>query len=42
MITVAKQQGFSAAEGARGFAFNAKLDVAIQFLDIGTRPSNLR
>jgi len=42
MVTVAKQQGFNAAEGARGFAFNAKLDVAIQFLDIGTRPSNLR
>lgn len=42
MITVAKQQGFNAAEGARGFVFNAKLEVAIQFLDIGTRPSNLR
>jgi len=42
MISVAKQQGFNAAEGARGFAFNAKLEVAIQFLDIGTRPSNLR
>ena len=42
MITVAKQQGFNATEGARGFVFNAKLEVAIQFLDIGTRPSNLR
>ena len=42
MITVAKQQGFNAAEGARGFVFNAKLEVAIQFLDIGTRPSNMR
>jgi hypothetical protein len=42
MITVANQQGFHAADGARGFVFNAKLEVAIQFLDIGTRPSNLR
>jgi hypothetical protein len=42
MISVARQQGFSVAEGARGFVFNAKLEVAIQFLDIGTRPSNLR
>jgi hypothetical protein len=42
MITVARQQGFNVAEGARGFVFNAKLEVAIQFLDIGTRPSNLR
>jgi len=42
MISVAKQEGFNAAEGARGFAFNANLQVAIQFLDIGTRPSNLR
>jgi hypothetical protein len=42
MITVAKQHGINAAEGARGFVFNANHEVAIQFLDIGTRPSNLR
>jgi hypothetical protein len=42
MVNVAKQQGFNASEGARGFVFNAKLEGAIQFLDIGTRPSNLR
>jgi hypothetical protein len=42
MVSVARQQGFNAGEGARGFAFNAKLEVAIQFLDIGTRPANLR
>ena len=27
---------------ARGFAFNADLRELIRFLDIGTRPSNLR
>lgn len=27
---------------ARGFAFNAKMEELIKFLDIGTRPSNLR
>ena len=42
MITVANQKGFNAAEGARGFVFNAKPEVVIEFLDIGTRPSNLR
>lgn len=42
MVNVANQQGFNASEGARGFVFNAKLEVAIQFLDIGTRASNLR
>ena len=42
MVSVAKQQGFNVDEGARGFGFNAKLEIAIQFLDIGTRPSNLR
>jgi hypothetical protein len=42
MINVARQQGFNVEEGARGFVFNAKLEVTIQFLDIGTRPSNLR
>ena len=42
MVSVAKQQGFQAGEGARGFVLNATLEVAIQFLDIGTRPSNLR
>jgi hypothetical protein len=42
MISVAAQHGFDVTEGARGFVFNAPLEVAIQFLDIGTRPSNLR
>jgi hypothetical protein len=42
MIDTAKKDGINATEGARGFAFNADLVTVIQFLDIGTRPSNLR
>ena len=42
MANVAKQEGFSVGEGARGFVFNADMVAAIKFLDIGTRPSNLR
>jgi uncharacterized protein YegL len=42
MISVARQEGFGVTEGARGFVFNARLDTAIKFLEIGTRPSNLR
>jgi hypothetical protein len=29
-------------DGARGFVFNADIVAVIRFLDIGTRPSNLR
>jgi hypothetical protein len=42
MIAEAKREGINAVEGARGYAFNADLVAAIKFLDIGTRPSNLR
>jgi len=42
MITAARQEGYGVAEGARGFVFNADLVATIKFLDIGTRPSNLR
>src|SRR5262249_27214993 len=35
------QVAAEAAEGARGFVFNADLPGLIQFLDIGTRPGNL-
>ncbi len=42
MQGVARQEGFEVGEGARGFAFNADMVSVIQFLDIGTRPSNLR
>ncbi|MFO0807553.1 MAG: vWA domain-containing protein [Gemmataceae bacterium] len=42
MISVARQEGYSLQEGAKGFAFNADLVATIKFLDVGTRPSNLR
>ncbi len=38
----AQREGFQVSEGTRGFAFNADLVELIRFLDIGTRPSNLR
>jgi hypothetical protein len=40
--SVAKQEGIQVSEMTRGFAFNADLVTLIRFLDIGTRPSNLR
>jgi hypothetical protein len=42
MRTIAQQEGYSVAEGSRGFVFNADMISVIKFLDIGTRPSNLR
>lgn len=42
MRNIAQQEGFSASETTRGFAFNADIVAVIQFLDIGTRPGNLR
>jgi hypothetical protein len=38
----ARQEGYEANEGTRGFVFNADAASVIQFLDIGTRPANLR
>lgn len=38
----AKQEGYRVSEAARGFVFNADMVSVIRFLDIGTRPSNLR
>lgn len=38
----AEQERFAVTPDSRGFAFNADLQELIQFLDIGTRPSNLR
>lgn len=38
----AQREGFRVTENSRGFAFNADLVELIRFLDIGTRPSNLR
>jgi hypothetical protein len=42
MRSIALQEGFPATEGTRGFVFNADMVSVIRFLDIGTRPSNLR
>lgn len=38
----ARQEGYRVTEGTRGFVFNADAAAVIQFLDIGTRPANLR
>jgi hypothetical protein len=38
----AQSAGFPVSNGSRGFAFNADLVELIRFLDIGTRPSNMR
>lgn len=38
----AQQEGFQVSENTRGFVFNADITAVIQFMDIGTRPSNLR
>jgi hypothetical protein len=42
MKSYAQQQGISASEGTRGFVFNADMTSVVQFLDIGTRASDLR
>lgn len=42
MQSQARLEGMMVTEMSRGFVFNAKMDQVIQFLDIGTRPSNLR
>jgi hypothetical protein len=42
MVSRAKELGMPAGDGARGFVFNAQPVQVIQFLDIGTRPANLR
>lgn len=42
LVDAAKSEGFLVNENTRGFVFNAELVELIRFLDIGTRPSNLR
>ena len=42
MRTIAQQEGYPVDEQSRGFVFNADMVALIKFLDIGTRPSNLR
>lgn len=38
----AKEEGYNISENSRGFVFNADIISVIRFLEIGTRPSNLR
>ena len=40
--SAAQQEGFQVTDTSRGFVFNADIVSVIRFLDIGTRPSNLR
>jgi len=42
MQTLAIQKGYKITANSRGFVFNSDLVSLIDFLDIGTRPSNLR
>jgi uncharacterized protein YegL len=42
MTSIAREEGFAASENSRGFVFNADMISLISFLDIGTRPGNLR
>ncbi len=42
MGSAAQQEGFRVSDETRGFVFNADMVSVIRFLDIGTRPSNLR
>jgi hypothetical protein len=42
MRSYVEQQGITAGEGTRGFVFNADVTSVVQFLDIGTRASDLR
>jgi hypothetical protein len=42
MCAIAQQEGYTVGEASRGFVFNADMVSVIKFLDIGTRPSNLR
>jgi hypothetical protein len=42
MRTYAQQQGITVSDKTRGFVFNADMTSIVQFLDIGTRASDLR
>ena len=42
MRGIAREEGFRVSDETRGFVFNADIVSVIRFLDIGTRPSNLR
>lgn len=42
MRTYAQQQGYKVSDRTRGFVFNSDLSSVVQFLDIGTRATDLR
>lgn len=42
MRKVLSDEGYRITDNSRGFAFNADMSCLIKFLDIGTRPANLR
>jgi len=42
MRSYAGQQGFPVSEASRGFVYNADMTSVVQFLDIGTRATDLR
>jgi hypothetical protein len=42
MLSLAQQEGISVTPNSHGYIFNADADAVIRFLNIGTRPSNLR
>lgn len=42
LVEEARREGFAVTNNSRGFAFNADLRSLVQFLDIGTRTSELR
>ncbi|MFF0572442.1 vWA domain-containing protein [Streptosporangium saharense] len=42
MRSYAAQEGFTVSDGTRGFVYNADITSVVQFLDIGTRATDLR
>ena len=42
MVSGARQEGITVSASSKGFVFNANLEALINFIDIGTRPGNLR
>ncbi len=42
MLAAAQEKRYSVSDGARGMVFNADIADVVEFLDIGTRPANLR
>jgi hypothetical protein len=42
LIGMARELGYQVSDSARGFVFNAGVEDVISFLEIGTRPANMR